>query len=134
MKKVLIIDDEPSIVEALTTLMGKMEGVEAAGATDPELGLRKAKSWKPDVVIMDLTMPKLDGWEATRRLKADPATKDIPVVILTAVLTPALQQQVEQSGAARLITKPCDLGDLRRMLLSLDRGLETEPQEPQTKP
>jgi len=115
-KKILIIDDEENIALGMKALLEHAGGIEVATANDPEAGLKKAKSWRPDVVLMDIYMPKFDGWEATRRLKAGKGTKDIRVVVTTAVYSKELREKVSDCGADRLITKPCDKGDIQRLL------------------
>ncbi len=115
-KKILIIDDEENIALGMKALLEHVGNVEVATARDPEAGLKKAKSWHPDVVLMDIYMPKFDGWEATRRLKADDGTKDIRVVVTTAVFSKELRDKVHDCGADRLITKPCDDRDIKRLL------------------
>ncbi|MFH2202983.1 MAG: response regulator [Elusimicrobiota bacterium] len=120
-KKILIIDDEQNIVMALTALIEHTGDVQVASALNPETGVEKAKSWQPDAVLMDIYMPKIDGWEATRRIKTADETKHIPVIIMTAVLSNELIAQVGECGADRLIVKPCDDRDIRRLLDWLDK-------------
>lgn len=115
-KKILIIDDDENIASGMKALLEHVGDVEVATAQDPEAGLKKAKSWLPDAVLMDIYMPKVDGWEATRRLKADDKTKDIRVVVTTAVYSKELRDKVHDCGADRLITKPCDDRDVKRLL------------------
>lgn len=115
-KKILIVDDEQDLAATLAASFGAFNGTTVATAFDPELGLAKANSWHPDVILMDITMPKMDGWEATKRLKADPETKSIPVVIMTAVLSKKLLEQARKAGAQRVITKPFADRDIARLM------------------
>ena len=80
--KVLIVEDEEIILTALSEEL-KQEGFDVAGAKDGVEGVEKAASEKPDLILLDLVMPRLDGIGALRQMKANPETKDIPVVILT---------------------------------------------------
>lgn len=80
--KILVVEDEEILLAALMEEL-KQEGFEAVGAKDGIEGVEKASSEKPDLILLDLVMPRLDGIEALKQMKADPETKDIPVVILT---------------------------------------------------
>jgi CheY-like chemotaxis protein len=81
-KLILVVDDFPESVDGLFAALAAA-GFETALALDGEDGVRAARERRPDVIVMDLAMPRLDGLEATRRLKADPGTRGIPVVIFT---------------------------------------------------
>ncbi len=83
-KRILIVDDEPNVVTYLEALL-QDEGYETCAAVDGEDGLAKVRSESPDLVTLDITMPKTSGIRLYRELKADPALKDIPVVVVTAV-------------------------------------------------
>ncbi|MCD6447536.1 MAG: response regulator [Thermoplasmata archaeon] len=86
-KKILIADDEPEIVDIVKRMLE--EKYEVITAYDGEECIEKAKKEKPDLILLDILMPKLDGWETLKRLKEDEETKDIPVSMLTALpLTP----------------------------------------------
>lgn len=80
--KILVVEDEEILLTALTEEL-KQEGFEVAGAKDGIEGVEKAVSEKPDLILLDLVMPRLDGIGALKEIKAKPETKDIPVVILT---------------------------------------------------
>ena len=80
--KILIVEDEEILLTALSEEL-KQEGFEVAGAKDGVEGVEKAVSEKPDLVLLDLVMPRLDGIGALKQMKDNPAIKDIPVVILT---------------------------------------------------
>ena len=81
-KKVLVVEDEEILLTALKEEL-QTGGYEVEGAVDGEDGLEKAKSFKPNLILLDLVMPKMDGMEMLQKLKADSTTRDIPVVILT---------------------------------------------------
>ena len=80
--KVLVVEDEEILLTALREELAT-GGYDVEGAGDGQEGLEKVESFKPDLVLLDLVMPKMDGMEMLQRLKGNPATKDVPVVILT---------------------------------------------------
>lgn len=80
--KVLIVEDEPMLAEMYSTKF-TMEGFAVEKALDGAAGLEKAKLTKPDVILLDIIMPKLDGFSVLKSLKEDPALKDLPVILLT---------------------------------------------------
>lgn len=102
--RLLLIDDEPAIRRFVDILLSKDYDLELAfsGAD----GLEKARMFKPDLVLLDLFMPVMDGFEVCEKLKADPQTKDIPVVILTAVSRKYERDRGKAVGAVDYITKP----------------------------
>ena len=81
--RILSIDDEMEILDLIRLILGR-KGYEVEGAIGGEAGLAKAKAWKPDLILLDLMMPDMDGWEVFHRLRADEALADIPVVVVTA--------------------------------------------------
>ena len=111
MPKLLIVDDEPANIELLARRLAR-RGFEVVSATSADEGIAKAVSEKPDVVLMDIKMPVVDGFEATRRLKANVATRAIPVIALTAHAMQEDRDQVIAAGADEYETKPVDLDRL----------------------
>ena len=104
-KRVLIIDDEVDMLEVLMLrLRVACFGVETAN--EGEAGLAKAVTFKPDVVLLDIAMPGIDGYEVCRRLRAGPETRNIPVVMLTALGGPGTVEQGLEAGAAAVLFKP----------------------------
>jgi DNA-binding response OmpR family regulator len=103
--KILVVDDEIYIVHILDFSLG-MEGYEVVTALDGEQALEKAQSEKPDLIVLDIMMPKLDGYETCKRLKADAATQDIPVILLSAKGRNIDQKVGFEVGADDYITKP----------------------------
>lgn len=82
MSKILVVEDESSLQKAMIDVL-KINGYEAVGANDGEEGLNMAKSEKPDLILLDVIMPKMNGFDVLKALKADAETKPIPVIILT---------------------------------------------------
>lgn len=105
--KVLIIDDEWMIVRALTARLSTL-GFEMRTAPDGLAGLAAAKSFQPDIILLDLRMPDIDGFEVLRRLRADQSLARIPVIILTANVKDTVRQEATVLGAAGFFCKPYD--------------------------
>lgn len=104
-KKILIADDEPEIVDIVKKMLGdKYEVIEAF---DGEEALKKAKEEKPDLILLDILMPKMDGWETLKKLKEDEELKNIPVSMLTALpLTPEDTREKPIDKIENYIVKP----------------------------
>ncbi len=118
MTTVLIIDDEPDNIELLTRRLVR-RGFVVLSAISAEDGIAKAIAEQPDVVLMDIKMPVVDGFEATRRLKADPATKAIPVIALTNHAMQEDRDRAAAAGADEYETKPLDLDRLLAKIQTL---------------
>ena len=103
--KLLVVDDEIYIVHILDFSLG-MEGYSVVTALDGEQALEKARTEKPDLIVLDIMMPKLDGYETCKRLKADDATRAIPVILLSAKGRNVDQKIGFEVGADDYITKP----------------------------
>ena len=82
--KVLVVDDEPDMVEMLTIML-ENASYDVVAAYDGKEGIEKAKEEKPDIIILDLMMPEMDGFEACKEMKNDPTLADIPILVLTAI-------------------------------------------------
>ncbi len=82
MKRILFIEDESALQKTFGEIL-KQEGYEMTSALDGETGLRLAKTQKPDLILLDLILPKVHGFEVLKKLKEDPETKEIPVMVLT---------------------------------------------------
>lgn len=82
-KKVVCVEDEPEIIDLIRLILGR-KGFELSGATGGQEGLDLIRSVKPDLVLLDLMMPDMDGWEVYQQMKADPDLKNIPVIVVTA--------------------------------------------------
>jgi DNA-binding response OmpR family regulator len=105
MQRILIVDDEPNIVLALQLLMRK-EGYETLAVDDGEKALQAVADFRPALVLLDIMLPKLDGYEVCRRLRADPARKDLIIVMLTAKGREIEREKGLALGADAYVTKP----------------------------
>jgi DNA-binding response OmpR family regulator len=105
LKRVLIVDDEPDVL-LLCRVNLEFEGYDVTTAADGQEGLATARSLHPDVVLLDVMMPKMDGWQVLEAIKADEVISDIPVVMLTAKVQDEDQIRGWSAGAAEYITKP----------------------------
>ena len=110
-KRILIVEDEPNIVTSLEYLM-KREGFEVEVAVDGESGLRLAREKAPDVVLLDIMLPGMNGFEVCEKLRADPACKGMKVVMLTAKGRQADNARGMAAGADLYVTKPFSTRDL----------------------
>ncbi|MCR5266382.1 MAG: response regulator [Cyanobacteria bacterium RUI128] len=108
MKKVLIVDDEQDIVESLKFVL-ETEGYECFTAFNGEDGLKSAKELMPDLILLDIMMPKINGYKISRLLKFDSKYKDIPIIMLTARSQEEDKLIGEETGANEYITKPFEL-------------------------
>jgi two-component system alkaline phosphatase synthesis response regulator PhoP len=104
-KVILIVEDDPKSL-TLTKDLLKVSGYTTIQATDGKQGVELAKAAKPDLILMDIMMPKMDGYTACHDIKADQATKSIPVVMLTAVGYELNKKLAKQVGADGYVTKP----------------------------
>ncbi len=105
MKKILIVDDEADIIEILQFVL-EAQGYECITASDGEEGLRLARESSPDLIILDVMMPKINGYKISRLLKYDSKYKDIPILMITARSQEEDKLIGEETGADEYITKP----------------------------
>lgn len=104
MTKVLLIEDDPLIYRLYEKLF-KLEGFEIELAENGKLGLEKVGSVKPDIILLDIMMPEMNGIEFLTNLKADETTKDIPVIVLTNMSDMNVAQMAQAKGAVLIIVK-----------------------------
>ena len=104
-KKILVIDDEEYIVKMLALKL-KEVGYDCISCVTTQEGIKAAKEQKPNLIIMDIMMPNINGLEATEILKNDPDTSDIPVIILSAKSLEEDQEKAREIGADGFISKP----------------------------
>ena len=108
---VLIVEDNMDTYELVNFILQK-DGFDTFLAVNGRDGVDAAIKQKPDLIIMDLSMPEMDGWSATSLIKRNPTVKSIPVIVLTAHALPGDRQRAMDAGCDQYITKPMDLGEL----------------------
>jgi CheY-like chemotaxis protein len=108
MPRILVVDDEEHIVMILRDSL-EFSGFQVVTALNGIDALQEIEKQKPDLIVLDIGMPKMDGWEVCRRLKSDEKNRGIPIIILTAYAQTSDQKKGVELGADRFITKPCDL-------------------------
>ena len=109
--RILIVDDEADLVSVLRIGL-EIEGFEVIAASDGEEGLRKAREDRPELVVLDLMLPKLDGYRVCRALKFDERYRNLPIVILSARSGEQDRRLAFDMGADAFVTKPYDMKDL----------------------
>ena len=114
-KKVLIVDDELDIVETLKFGL-ELENIECIEAYDGEEALSKAKNEKPDLILLDVMLPKINGYKVSRLLKFDELYKNIPIIMLTARSQETDIKTGGETGADEYVTKPFDMDKLVSMV------------------
>ena len=123
--RVLIVDDNPTNLKLIAYLV-KANGYEVDTASDAESALAAIAVKPPRVILMDLQLPGIDGLELTRRLKADPATKDIAVIAVTAYAMKGDQEKAAEAGCDDYVTKPIDTRTLPQLIARYAKKGEAE--------
>ncbi|HKI05685.1 MAG TPA: response regulator [Thermoanaerobaculia bacterium] len=128
---VLVVDDVDHGREIFAEYL-EYRGFRVATAADGLEALEKAFDLRPDVILMDLSLPGIDGWEATRRLKQDDRTRDIPVIALTAHALASAHDRAREVGCNAVVTKPCLPKDLeqevrRQLEMKTTQGGDAHP-------
>ncbi len=118
MPKILLVEDNEMNRDMLSRRLER-KGFTVVIAVDGEQGVRLARAENPDLILMDMSLPVLDGWEATRRVKADAATRAIPVIALTAHAMASDEQRARQAGCDDFDTKPIELTRLLEKIQKL---------------
>ena len=121
--RVLLVDDYTDAREMYSEYL-EYSGYEVIQAANGMEALQRAVDDRPDIILMDLSLPVMDGWEATRRLKADERTAGIPVVALTGHALAGISEGAKKAGCDAFVTKPCLPEDL---VHEIKRVLETTP-------
>jgi two-component system, cell cycle response regulator DivK len=122
MAKILIVEDNEMNRDMLSRRLVR-RGYEVVMAIDGEQGIAAARSERPDLILMDMSLPVVDGWEATRRLKAEPQTRGIPIIGLTAHAMAGDREKVINAGCDDYDTKPVELP---RLLQKIEVLLHTD--------
>jgi two-component system, cell cycle response regulator DivK len=104
-KRILVVEDQEDNRQILRDLLGSA-GYEMTEANDGEAGVAAAKAQRPDLILMDIQLPLLDGYEATRRIKADPELKTIPIIVVTSYALSGDESKARAAGCDAYVTKP----------------------------
>ena len=116
-KKILIVDDNQDGRELVVKVL-KTRGYQTIEAVDGEEALEKAVAERPDLILMDRSLPKIDGYEVTRRLKGQEEFKDVPIVALTAHAMRGEREKALEAGCEGYISKPINVRELPELILS----------------
>jgi CheY-like chemotaxis protein len=124
MPRVLLVEDNEANRDMLSRRLAR-RGYQISIATDGRQGIAAAQNEQPDLILMDMNLPEIDGWEATRLLKSQPTTRHIPVIALTAHAMVSDRQRAIEVGCDDYDTKPVELSRLlSKMSALLERGSE----------
>jgi twitching motility two-component system response regulator PilH len=119
-KKILLVDDD-RITRMMLERSLEGRGFDTAQAANGRDAVFLAKDWKPDLIILDIMMPEMDGTEAAGKLRQNPATKDIPIIFLTSILSKNEERYQTNTKNHTFLAKPCDevklLEKIRRLVL-----------------
>jgi twitching motility two-component system response regulator PilH len=118
MTRILIVDDSPTQINVLSRMLAK-QGYEVISAEDGAQGVDKASSEQPDLILMDVVMPNLNGFQATRQITKNPHTSHIPVIMLTSKDQETDKVWAERQGARDYLTKPPNEADLLQKIKAL---------------
>jgi CheY-like chemotaxis protein len=126
MPKILVVEDNEENRDSLSRRLQR-RGFEVLVAPDGRVGVEMARAEKPDLVLMDMNMPEVDGWEATRQLKADPQMEKTPVIALTAHAMTGDRERAMQAGCTDYHTKPIEFAKLLSQIETILRGDSPDP-------
>lgn len=119
-KRILVVDDEPEMVQIIEdALTGEDDGFNITRAHDGYGACLKVNTFRPDLVILDIKMPDIDGFEVCRRIKINDETKKMKVLVITAYSDSSYIKRIRKAGADKLMTKPFDLEELKENVVSL---------------
>jgi two-component system cell cycle response regulator DivK len=122
-RRLLYVEDNEDNLYMLQLWFDVLGDYEILSARDGAAGIAMAAAERPDLILMDLNLPEIDGWEATRRLKADPATCDIPIIALSAHAMAGDREKALATGCDDFDTKPIEFD---RLLAKIEQALTTE--------
>jgi CheY-like chemotaxis protein len=118
MTRVLVIDDEMAIVDVIRKVL-EWNGYEVLAATDGSRGFATAQRQSPDAIVLDLMMPVMDGFEVLEALRSNDRTANVPVLVLTAVLSDAVEERCISLGASSYLRKPFEPNELLEALQTM---------------
>jgi CheY-like chemotaxis protein len=116
-KRILVVDDEPSVTRNLKLTLESGGGYEVLGENQPTNALSTARVFRPDLILLDVMMPGVDGGDIAARVRADPLLRGTPIIFLTALVSNEETDGHEMlSGAETFLAKPVDISELRQTL------------------
>jgi CheY-like chemotaxis protein len=121
MPRILVVEDNEENRDSLTRRLER-RGFAVIAATDGKAGVEKAKAEKPDLILMDMNMPEMDGWEATRQIKADPALANVKVIALTAYAMGGDRERALEAGCTDYHAKPIEFPKLLAQIEQILQG------------
>ncbi|GJM43107.1 MAG: two-component system response regulator [Ardenticatenaceae bacterium] len=124
---ILVIEDDP-VIRGILQMNLSDQGYQVLSAEDGLAGVRTAKETQPGIILMDIRLPNITGWEATRRLKVEPKTAHIPIIALTAQSTSKDLHRCFESGCDAFMTKPIQFAQLFTKIEMLLNGSLEQPQ------
>ncbi len=124
-RKVILVAEDADDVREMYRAWMELANLQMIEAIDGVQAVELARQYQPDAILMDLSMPRLDGWEACRQLKADRRTRHIPIIAISAHGYPDAQRRALEAGCDQFIAKPCPPDTLEMCL----RGLWSAPEE-----
>src|SRR5215470_16522684 len=119
--RILVVEDNPDNMTLITDVLSSLD-YDVVQATDGEQGVKIAESEKPNLILMDLSLPRMDGWTATKVIKANPDIKHIPIIALTAHAMVGDRERALEAGCNDYISKPINLRELASKLTQLMRS------------
>jgi len=123
--RILYVEDSNIIQDAISTLL-ELNGYQVASASNGQEGVEMTLTWKPDLVLMDLRMPVMDGFTAISKIKLNPSTSQIPIIVVSAWNGRKERTEAELAGAADFFVKP---PDLNRLIQAIEQAVTT-PYQP----
>ncbi|HTU20530.1 MAG TPA: response regulator [Gemmataceae bacterium] len=121
--RILIADDDPLGAELLEAYLGEIDS-ELRTASDGEQALQLVAGWRPDLILLDVMMPRISGFEVCKRLRGDPATRDIAIIMITALDQPSDMDRAVEAGTDDFLSKPINKTDLLLRVRALLRSRE----------
>lgn len=124
-RRVLVVEDS-AVIRRLIEVCLRPANLEVVMREDGPTGLAAALTEKPDLLVLDIGLPEMDGWEVLDRLRSDPRTKELPVLVLTAHAEEESRRRADEGGADAFVTKPFQPNDFRQEVLTLLARLSVE--------
>jgi two-component system, cell cycle response regulator DivK len=125
--RILYVEDNPANLALVTKVLEHAGDYRVTGVTTGEEGLEHVRRELPDLLLLDLDLPGIDGFEVARRIKQDPALKSLPVVAITASVMKQERRQALEAGCVGFIEKPFDIEELRRLVADAIEGTVAAP-------